>query len=259
MSARRHTIAARAIGLAALATTLALTAARADLGPPQGGGGGGGVSLPVSVSNGGTGATSASAARTALGLAIGSDVQAFDSDLTTLGALGAGARTALGLAIGTNVQAWDGDLDTIAALALTANKAMVVNSAGTAWIASGVSVGQLGACSGGYVAVTNSVTLDSSYAGKIIVFTGTVASTITLPTASTGGGPYTIVYEPASGTPKLKVQTSASGQFASQGLLRCASGGYWQTATVDSTYTLVGVSSTLWVAQGWDGQWGKDN
>lgn len=48
-----------------------------------------------------------SAARSFLGLAIGTDVQAYDADLTTLGAGGASARTFLGLAIGTDVQAYD--------------------------------------------------------------------------------------------------------------------------------------------------------
>jgi hypothetical protein len=44
-----------------------------------------GTALPVA--NGGTGGTSASAARTALGVAIGSDVQAFDADLSTIAGL----------------------------------------------------------------------------------------------------------------------------------------------------------------------------
>lgn len=66
-----------------------------------------GDTLPVAA--GGTGATTASAARAALGLAIGTDVQAYDADLTTLGAGGSSARSFLGLAIGTDVQAYDAD------------------------------------------------------------------------------------------------------------------------------------------------------
>jgi len=41
--------------------------------------------------------------------AIGSTVQAYDADLTTLGAGGSSARSFLGLAIGTDVQAYDAD------------------------------------------------------------------------------------------------------------------------------------------------------
>lgn len=107
------------------------------------------------ITAGGTGATSASGARTALGLEIGSDVQAQDPGLTSIAGLtttanqmlyttaadayattaltpfartilddidAAAARATLGLVPGTNVQAYDAGLQSIAGLTTAANQ-----------------------------------------------------------------------------------------------------------------------------------------
>jgi hypothetical protein len=104
----------------------------------------------LAVADGGTGASTPSAARANLGLAIGSDVQAWDANLDQIAALSptadniilgngsawtlatpSGARVALGLVIGVDVQAHDSDLDTIAGFTPTADNFIV--GGGAAW------------------------------------------------------------------------------------------------------------------------------
>ncbi len=70
----------------------------------------------LAVSDGGTGSTTASAARTALGLAIGSNVQAYDADLDNLSGCQSGASAALASLTSTEVEILDGATVTTAEL-----------------------------------------------------------------------------------------------------------------------------------------------
>lgn len=118
---------------------------------------------PLAIENGGTNATSASAAQTSLGLAIGTNVQAYDADLTLLGGVNASANTfpyyntnttALGASLtaagrallddanaaaqratldlepGADIQAYDADLATIAGFTAAENTFIVGTSTG---------------------------------------------------------------------------------------------------------------------------------
>lgn len=62
----------------------------------------------VAVAHGGTGASTAGAARTNLGLVIGTNVQAYDADLDTLSGMQSGAPGALALLTQTEIEILDG-------------------------------------------------------------------------------------------------------------------------------------------------------
>jgi len=84
----------------------------------------------LAIADGGTGATDAATARTNLGLAIGTNVQAYDADLDTLSGMQTGAATALALLTSTEVAVIDGDTSATATTLAAADR-FVVNDAGT--------------------------------------------------------------------------------------------------------------------------------
>jgi hypothetical protein len=236
----------------------------------------------VAVADGGTGASTAAAARTNLGLAIGSDVQAHAANLAAIAALvtaadrlpyftGSGAatladltafartllddadaaamRSTLGLVIGANVQAHDTELAAIAGLVSAANKLPYFTGSGAAALADLTTFARALLDDADSAAARTTLglgTIATQGAGAVAITGGNVSGITDLAIADGGTG--------ASTAAAARANLGFQHKRVSAGSIAAATAVdvtvTWDSAFADTNYT-ISVNAHLGAAQAW--------
>jgi hypothetical protein len=149
------------------------------------------TALPVA--SGGTGSTSASAARTALGLAIGTDVQAYDADLAAIAGLTSAANKSVYYTGASTAATYD--LTSLGRLiAGSANRDAVLANLGIAYgivtlVGGSVSVSVPGATSSSTILAMHAGALSTPFTGHLV---GTASTDSVLIESYTSTGSHSI-------------------------------------------------------------------